>query len=215
MGEMIAPQETCLELAARTFAASRSACDRERVREAALPLVRRIAAGVLRRLPTHFTTDDLIGDGCVGLLRAVDRFNPSHGILFEAWAARIVRGAMLNGLRRMDVIPERVRRDARTLDAARWRIAQRDGAAPSDCAAAENAGLNIRKLDGTAPCRAGIAGCAAAAQRAIDHRRRPRGFRLRRPGAMRRTALGARRSGSGRSHAAAARTDDHRGLLCG
>jgi len=144
---MIAPQETCLELAARTFAASRSACDRERVREAALPLVRRIAAGVLRRLPTHFTTDDLIGDGCVGLLRAVDRFNPSHGILFEAWAARIVRGAMLNGLRRMDVIPERVRRDARTLDAARWRIAQRDGAAPSDCAAAENAGLNIRKLD--------------------------------------------------------------------
>ncbi|HLW36859.1 MAG TPA: sigma-70 family RNA polymerase sigma factor, partial [Candidatus Eremiobacteraceae bacterium] len=112
---MIAPLPNVLEQVASDFVASRSTHDRERLCEAALPLVRRLAANVLRRLPAHFTTDDLIGDGCVGLLRAIDRYNPVHGISFEVWASRIVRGAMLNGLRRMDIIPERVRRDARNL----------------------------------------------------------------------------------------------------
>jgi len=144
---VIACADGTLEQAAQQFASTRSAADRERLCEAALPLVRRLAAGVLRRLPAHFVADDLIGDGCVGLLRAVDRFDPAHGISFEAWASRIVRGAMLNGLRRMDVIPERVRRDARSLDAARWRLAQDEGAAPSDSAAAADAGLNVRKLE--------------------------------------------------------------------
>ena len=144
---MIAAAERDLEEAARIFAASRDADDRERLCEAAMPMVRRLAAGILRRLPAHFTADDLIGDGCLGLLRAIDRFDPAHGISFEVWAARIVRGAMLNGLRRMDIIPERVRRDARTLDAARWRLAQHAGAAPSDVAAAADAGLNGKKLD--------------------------------------------------------------------
>ena len=144
---MIAAVESPLERSARAFARSRSPQDRERVCEAAMPLVRRLAAAVLRRLPTHFTADDLVGDGCVGLLRAVDRYDPAHGIAFEIWASRIVRGAMLNGLRRLDVIPERVRRDARNLDAARWRIAQHKGAAPSDAIAAAGAGLSGPKLE--------------------------------------------------------------------
>jgi len=114
--------------------------------EAAMPLVRRIATLVLRRLPAHFSIDDLVGDGCVGLLRAMDRFDPSYGVAFETWATRIIRGSMLNGLRRMDVVPERVRRDARNLDAARWRIALEAGAAPDDRSAAASAGLTTQKL---------------------------------------------------------------------
>lgn len=136
-----------LELAARTFMETRSASARERLCEAALPLVRRMALSILRRLPPHFTPDDLIGDGCVGLVRAVDRFDPARGMRFEAWAARLVRGAILNGLRTMDLIPERVRRDARSLDRARWRLAQHQGTAPTDSAAAVRAGLSERKLN--------------------------------------------------------------------
>jgi RNA polymerase sigma factor for flagellar operon FliA len=144
---MTAPLEETIEDLARAFAASRTPQDRERLCEAALPMVRRLATAVLRRLPAHFVADDLVGDGCLGLLRAVDRFDPSHGIAFEIWAARIVRGAMLNGLRRMDVIPERVRRDARNLDQARWQLAQHGGESPSDAAAAAGAGLSERKLN--------------------------------------------------------------------
>ncbi len=135
-----------LEEAARMFALTRSQPARELLCELSLPLVRRIAAGILRRLPAHFNDDDLVGDGCVGLLRAVEKFDPQRGMSFESWAARIVRGAMLNGLRRMDTVPERVRRDARQLDRARWRIAQTQGSAPTDAAAADGAGLTRKKL---------------------------------------------------------------------
>ncbi len=130
------PYAIALEDAARRFVDDRSAENRERLCEAAMPMVRRLAGQVLRRLPPHFTSDDLVGDGCVGLLRAIDRFDPGHGTSF----------AMLNGLRRMDIIPERVRRDARTLEAARWRLANATGSAPTDSAAAAGAGLNDSKL---------------------------------------------------------------------
>ena len=135
-----------LEKHACDYARSRSQHDRALACEAALGLVRRIASGVLRRLPAYFVSDDLVGDGCVGLLRALDTFDPSFNVSFEGWSSRIIRGAMFNGLRRMDVVPERTRRDARTLDAARWRLAQSVGEAPDDKAAAAGAGLDDAKL---------------------------------------------------------------------
>ena len=143
---MIPRADGDIEETARMFALTRAPQARERLCELMLPLVRRLAAGILRRLPAHFTDDDLIGDGCVGLLRAIDRFDPQQGMSFESWAARIVRGAMLNGLRRMDTVPERVRRDARNLDLVRWRIAQVQGVTPSDSTAAAEAGLSAKKL---------------------------------------------------------------------
>jgi RNA polymerase sigma factor FliA len=144
---VIAGQDEALERASLEFLQSRSVQARERLCEAGLPLVRRMAISVLRRLPSHFTADDLIGDGSVGLLRAIDRFDPTRGMRFELWAARLIRGAILNGLRTMDIVPERVRRDARSLDLARWRLAQHQGTAPSDTAAAARAGLTQRKLN--------------------------------------------------------------------
>jgi RNA polymerase sigma factor FliA len=135
-----------LDALAASYAATRSPAIRAQLCEDALPLVRRIATVVRRRLPQHFCSDDLIGDGCLGLLRAVDRFDPAFGVTFESWAGRIIRGAMLNGLRRMDAVPERVRRDARALDAARWFVAQRTGRAPSDGEAARSASITPAKL---------------------------------------------------------------------
>jgi RNA polymerase sigma factor FliA len=136
-----------LQACAERYAASRSERDLEALCETALPLVRKIAGCVLRRMPHYFTIDDLVGDGCVGLLRAADRYDAGVGPSFEHWAGRIVRGAIFNGLRRMDFVPERVRRDARTLEISRWKIAQRKGAAPSDDEAALSAGLDAKKLD--------------------------------------------------------------------
>ncbi|MBC5824260.1 MAG: sigma-70 family RNA polymerase sigma factor [Candidatus Eremiobacteraeota bacterium] len=135
-----------LESLADAYARTRLAEDRDRLCDAALPFVRRIATGVLRRLPPHFCIDDLIGDGCVGLLRAVDRYRHAQGATFETWATRLVRGAMLNGLRRMDAMPERVRRDARSLEKARSQIGHVNGRSPSDDEAATSAGLDARKL---------------------------------------------------------------------
>lgn len=114
---------------------------------AMLPYVRRMAARMHRRLPSGHSIDDLVGDGCLGLLRAADRFDPSYGIPFEAWCERIVRGSMLNGLRTMDLLPERVRRASRRVEAARWALAQTTHDMPTIAGVAALEGLSAEQCE--------------------------------------------------------------------
>jgi RNA polymerase sigma factor (sigma-70 family) len=95
-----------------------------------LPLVRRIAQRVARVVPGS-DIDDLVGDGCVGLLRAVDAYDPTIGTTLEGYARRVVLGAMLNGIRRLDPVSERVRRVVRHAERERYAIAAVAGALPS------------------------------------------------------------------------------------
>ncbi|BDE07713.1 RNA polymerase sigma factor [Vulcanimicrobium alpinum] len=100
-----------------------------RIREL-LPLVKQLARRVHRMIPTA-DLDDLIGDGSVGLIRAIDAFDPSFGVPPAAYARKVVLGAILNGVRRMDRVPERTRRVLRTADAARFALAQQLGVLPT------------------------------------------------------------------------------------
>jgi RNA polymerase sigma factor for flagellar operon FliA len=110
--------------------AARDEGEREqRIREL-LPLVRRIARRV-HRLVAGAELDDLIGDGCVGLVRAVDAFDPERGVPLEHYARRLILGTMLNGVRRMDPVPERIRRTLRLAEHARYALAQQLGTLPS------------------------------------------------------------------------------------
>jgi RNA polymerase sigma factor (sigma-70 family) len=104
--------------------------DRESAIRRLLPLVRRIARRIVRLVPgTDF--DDLIGDGCVGIIRAVDGFDPSLGPSLEQYARQIALGAMLNGVRRLDPVSERVRRVIRIAERERYALAVENGALPS------------------------------------------------------------------------------------
>jgi RNA polymerase sigma factor FliA len=89
--------------------------ERERTIASLLPLVRRIARRVHAIVPRS-DFGDLIGDGCIGLIRAVDGFDPTRGASLQTYASKIVLSAMLNGLRRMDPVPERTRRVIRQGD---------------------------------------------------------------------------------------------------
>ena len=95
-----------------------------------LPLVRRIAHRVARVVPGS-DIDDLVGDGCVGLLRAVDAYDPAVGTTIEQYVRRVVLGAMLNGIRRLDPVSERVRRVVRTAERERYAVAVASGTLPS------------------------------------------------------------------------------------
>ena len=103
-------------------------------REAAVrrlfPLVRQIARRV-RRMVAGVELDDLVGDGSIGLIRAVDNFDPNRGPSLEHYASRLIAGAMLNGIRRMDPVSERARREVRDGENARYRIAVERGAVPT------------------------------------------------------------------------------------
>jgi RNA polymerase sigma factor for flagellar operon FliA len=91
------------------------------------PKLRRWAGRVSRSVSAAVELDDLIGDGCIGLLRAIDTYDPYYGTTLEQYARRVCLGAMLNGLRRMDPVSERVRRTLRVADRARYARAQELG----------------------------------------------------------------------------------------
>jgi RNA polymerase sigma factor FliA len=95
-----------------------------------LPLVKTIARRVHRMVPTA-DVDDLIGDGSVGAVRAIDTYDASRGPTLDQYARHIISGAILNGLRRMDPVSERARRTVRLAERERYRIAIERGAMPT------------------------------------------------------------------------------------
>jgi RNA polymerase sigma factor for flagellar operon FliA len=88
-----------------------------------LPLVRRISRRVHALVP-RAEIGDLLGDGYVGLVRAVDAFDPTRGASLQTYVGRVILSAMLNGLRRLDPVPERVRRVVRQGDVRSKRYAR-------------------------------------------------------------------------------------------
>ena len=96
-----------------------------------LPLVRATVARVARRVPRHVERDDLMGAGLEGLAQALRSFEPSRGTCFEAFAARRIRGAVLDELRRRDWAGRAVRARARRVTAASDSLVARLGRAPS------------------------------------------------------------------------------------
>ena len=65
-------------------------------------LVRAVAKKVLDRLPSHVELNDLIEDGVFGLIAAAQRYDPARGVSFPLYAKHRIRGAIVDGLRRMD-----------------------------------------------------------------------------------------------------------------
>ncbi len=104
--------------------------DREALIRRYFPLVKRVARRIHRLVPS-VDVDDLVGDGSVGLIRAVDHFDPERGPTLEQYARQLIVGAMLNGIRRMDPVSERVRRALRDGESERYRIALERGSLPS------------------------------------------------------------------------------------
>ena len=96
------------------------------------PLVKRIAYHLMARLPSSVQVDDLIQNGMMGLLDAINRFEAGMGAQFETYAAQRVRGAMLDGLRENDWLPRSLRRDFRRIEVAISQLEQQFGRAPSE-----------------------------------------------------------------------------------
>lgn len=78
-------------------------------------LVRSIAKRMAQKLPDHVELDDLVQDGVVGLMDALNRFDPSKGIQFQTYATSRIRGAILDSLRSGDWVSRGARRRAREL----------------------------------------------------------------------------------------------------
>ena len=86
------------------------------------PVVRMIAARLVRRLPSHVDSDELINIGTVGLIEAIDRFDPGRGVPFKSFAELRIKGAMVDALRAGDWVPRSVRRKFRRIEEARLKL---------------------------------------------------------------------------------------------
>ena len=84
--------------------------DKKELVQRYIPLVKRVAHHLLLRLPASVMLDDLVQNGMLGLLDALDRYEDSYGAQFETYASQRIRGAMLDGLRENDWLPRNLRK---------------------------------------------------------------------------------------------------------
>jgi RNA polymerase sigma factor for flagellar operon FliA len=106
--------------------------------------VRRVARRICARLPKHVPFDDLVHSGVLGLINAVEKFNPSKNVSLQAYAQIRIRGAILDSLREMDWGPRTLRWQARRIEQARSALIARLGRFPSETEVAE---LLVLRLD--------------------------------------------------------------------
>src|SRR4051794_6889524 len=90
-----------------------------------MPQVRLIARRIHERLPDSVVLDDLLSAGVVGLIQAIDHFDPSQNVKLRTYAEFRIRGAILDNLRDGDWAPRMKRRTARELEAGANRAEQR------------------------------------------------------------------------------------------
>lgn len=88
-----------------------------------LPLVRFVAEKVHRRLPPGVDIESLVHSGVIGLLEALDRFDPSRGVEFEVYARYRIQGEVMQCLRSLDWVSRSVRAWGRKIEAARLKLA--------------------------------------------------------------------------------------------
>jgi RNA polymerase sigma factor for flagellar operon FliA len=86
----------------------------------------------MAKLPASVQADDIIQNGMLGLIDAINRFEEGLGAQFETYAIQRIRGAMLDGLRENDWLPRSLRRDMRRIEMAVNALEQKYGRPPTE-----------------------------------------------------------------------------------
>lgn len=96
------------------------------------PMIKHLALRISMRLPSHIELDDLINSGVIGLIDAIEKFDPEKGVRFETYAEFRIRGAILDELRAQDWVSRSVRQKANQLSRTYAELEQRMGRAATD-----------------------------------------------------------------------------------
>jgi RNA polymerase sigma factor for flagellar operon FliA len=111
------------------------------------PLVKYVAGRVGSGLPAHVDEEDLVSYGLLGLMGAIDRFDPTRDIKFETFAIARIKGAIIDELRSLDWVPRSVRSRAREIERAMAELEKTLHRAPTDEEIAEKLGITENELD--------------------------------------------------------------------
>src|SRR5512132_3607162 len=111
------------------------------------PLVKYVAGRLGSGLPTHVDEGDLVSYGLLGLIGAIERYDPDRDIKFETFSMLRIRGAIIDELRALDWVPRSVRSRAREIERAIAELEAKLGTAPNDEQIAGKIGISVEELE--------------------------------------------------------------------
>jgi RNA polymerase sigma factor for flagellar operon FliA len=117
------------------------------------PLVKYVVGRLRGRLPDHVDQQDMLSEGIIGLVGAVERFDPARDVQFQTFAIPRIHGAILDSLRASDWLPRRVRAEVKQVQATRELLESQTGCAPTGAEVAAAMGATteeVAKLERTA-----------------------------------------------------------------
>ncbi|PIT99926.1 MAG: FliA/WhiG family RNA polymerase sigma factor [Bdellovibrionales bacterium CG10_big_fil_rev_8_21_14_0_10_45_34] len=107
------------------------------------PLIKFIAQKIAIRLPPNIELDDLISSGVIGLMDAIEKYDPSRDNTFKTYAEFRIRGAILDELRSQDWVPRSVRDKSKLLDRTIARLEQDLNRTPTEEEIANRLGVSM------------------------------------------------------------------------
>jgi RNA polymerase sigma factor for flagellar operon FliA len=110
------------------------------------PLVKFIAQKIAVRLPANIELDDLLSAGVIGLMDAIDKYDPARDNKFKTYAEFRIRGAILDELRAQDWIPRSMREKAKNIERAFAKLEQKLGRMVTEDEAAKELGMPLEEF---------------------------------------------------------------------
>ncbi len=131
----------------REYRANKNPAIRDRLIVTYAPLVKYVAGRLGSGLPAHVDDEDLVSYGLLGLIGAIERYDPDRDVKFETYAIARIRGAIIDELRALDWVPRSVRSRARDIERAIGELEAKLGRVPTDEEIAGKLGVTTEELD--------------------------------------------------------------------
>jgi RNA polymerase sigma factor for flagellar operon FliA len=131
----------------REFRTTRDQAIRDRLIVTYAPLVKYVAGRLGSGLPAHVDDEDLVSYGLLGLIGAIERYDPDRDVKFETYAIARIRGAIIDELRALDWVPRSVRSRARDIERAIAELEGKLGRAPTDEEISKKLGFSEDELN--------------------------------------------------------------------
>ena len=110
-------------------------------------LVKLVAGRLGIYLSQYVDSDDSIGYGVLGLIDAIDKFDPEKNVKFETYASLRIRGSILDAIRKLDWVPRTLRKKQKDIDRAYIELEGRLGRMPLDEEMADSLDINIEEYN--------------------------------------------------------------------
>ncbi|MFL6017256.1 MAG: RNA polymerase sigma factor WhiG [Gaiellaceae bacterium] len=133
----------------RTYKRTKDQALRDRLILNYAPIVKYVAGRLGSGLPAHVDEGDLVSYGLLGLISAIERYEPDRDVKFETYAIARIKGSILDELRSLDWVPRSVRSRARQIERAMAELEAKLARAPTDEEIAAKVGITVDELEGS------------------------------------------------------------------